>query len=57
MMDEVWTATDAKRVKTTSAQRRMRVNPIEVTSPQKMARNATEEQKVAEMKDKVQTVK
>ena len=43
MMDEVSTATDAKR-------------RCEVTSTQEMARNATEEQKAAE-KDKVQTVK
>ena len=58
MMDEVSTATDAKRVKTTSAQRRMRVNQIGARLHRhKRWRGATEEQKAAEMKDKVQTDK
>ena len=58
MMDEVSTATDTTSVKTTSAQRRIRVNHIGAVTPvQKMARKATEEQKAAELKNKVQTVK
>ena len=58
MMDEVSTATDAKRVKTTSAQRRIRVNQIGARLHRhKRWRGATEEQKAAEMKDKVQNYK
>ena len=65
-----WTATDTTNVTTTSAQRRSRVNHTvsaetesreshrcEITPIQKMARKATEEQKAAELKNKVQTVK
>ena len=50
-MDEVSTATDPTSVKTTSVQRRSRVNDVrcEVTPVQKMARKATEEQKADEL--------
>ena len=53
MINEVSRATDTTSVKTTSAQRRSRVNHISArfTPIQKMARKATEE--AAELKDKV----
>ena len=59
MMDEVSTATGTTSVKTTSAQRRSGVNHVgaRLLPIQKMARKAEEEQKAAELKNEVQTVK
>ena len=53
------TAKDTTSVTTTSEQRRSRVNHVgaRLLRYRKMARNATEEQKPAQLKDKVQTVK
>ena len=54
-MDEVSTAMDAKRVKTTSVPRRIRVNQSGAKL-HRFNRCATVEQKAVEMKDKVHTV-